>query len=487
MQKQPDRLFPLILSVLVFIAVVLSGLVALLLINPDVAAAFLPQEATPTLFTLPTTTPPSTAPAIPTATNTATNTPPSAAADIPTVTDPLTSTAISTSLSAATDSTTPTAVATVKIALAFPTLHGSAPEMDAAMLAYNETGGRVGRVNVEVLPFDTALDGANGNLDGGTDVSKEIEAATQAAAALDVVAYIGMASNDCAKKAIPILNQAGMATVSPLASWPGLTKPGFAPGQPGIYYPAGYRTFFRIAVSYDAQGDAAAHWAKALGYQTVYIVHNRTERNTVLGHIFEVAAHAVDLEVVGYEQYDANTTTIEGIQALGAGVARAKPDLVYYAGSASALAPFFIEALHDQDPSIPIMGPDSLMEAPMASLVDPAALNNIYATSTIVPADQLGVEAADTFVANFKAAYGSDPSPTAMAVYEAVKVVLYAIEKANEPSREGVLESLANLGQYSGTFGDWTFDENGDIVPALTSGWLSKEGEWEFVQILGGK
>ncbi len=374
---------------------------------------------------------------------------------------------------------------TVKIALAFPTIYGSgAPGMDGAMLAYNEAGGKAGRVNVEVVQFDTIPSDADGNVDWGVGAAKEKDAATQAAADPDVVAYIGMASSDWAKGAIPVLNQAGIAAISSTASWPGLTKPGYGAGEPGIYYPTGQRNFFRISAVDDAQGVAAAYWAKSLGYQTVYIVDNGAQYTSGVTGIFEVTAQDAGLEVVAHDQYDVNSTETADIQALAVEVAQAEPDLVYYAGYASVDAPRFIEALHTENPDIPIMGPDSLMEAQMILTVDAAVLNNTYATSITVPADQLDIEAADTFVANFEATYGSKPGSTAMAAYEATKMVLYAIEKAKNPTREGVLESLADLGEYSGIFGTWTFDSNGDIVPSLISGWLNKDGAWSFVEVV---
>ncbi len=85
MKRQADRLLPLTLGMLILVALGLGGLVALLLINPGIATAFLPQDPTPTLFTLPTTMPPSTATATLTATSTATST---AIPDTPTPSPP---------------------------------------------------------------------------------------------------------------------------------------------------------------------------------------------------------------------------------------------------------------------------------------------------------------------------------------------------------------------------------------------------------------
>jgi hypothetical protein len=36
-------------------------------------------------------------------------------------------------------------------------------------------------------------------------------------------------------------NCAGVVQISPSAMWPGSTKPGFAQGEPGIFYPTGQR------------------------------------------------------------------------------------------------------------------------------------------------------------------------------------------------------------------------------------------------------
>jgi branched-chain amino acid transport system substrate-binding protein len=72
----------------------------------------------------------------------------------------------------------------------------------------------------------------------------------------------------------------------------------------------------------------------------------------------------------------------------------------------------------------------------------------------------------------------------AVAAYEAMKVVLYAIEQAQEPTREGVLTAMANLGEFSGIMGTWQFDARGDISITAISGMQIQDGVWSFVQVI---
>jgi len=94
--------------------------------------------------------------------------------------------------------------------------------------------------------------------------------ANKAAADPDAMIYIGTANSGAAKVSIPITNQACLVQIGPDNSYPGLTKAiegVTAPGEPGIYYPEGYRNYVRVSPTDDRQGSAAAKRAKDLGSQ----------------------------------------------------------------------------------------------------------------------------------------------------------------------------------------------------------------------------
>src|SRR5439155_18976320 len=78
------------------------------------------------------------------------------------------------------------------------------------------------------------------------------------------IAYIGELSSGASQVSLPILNQAGIAQVSPTNTYPGLTTvvPGGSPGEPDKYYPTGRRSYVRVIptdlVTADALGELMA-------------------------------------------------------------------------------------------------------------------------------------------------------------------------------------------------------------------------------------
>ena len=96
-------------------------------------------------------------------------------------------------------------------------------------LAFEEVGNQVGNIPIDLQIRD------DGNETGQWQTEAESKNAQEAAADPAAVAYIGPYNSGAAKVSIPILNRAGLLQISPSTTWPGLTKPGFAQGEPGIF------------------------------------------------------------------------------------------------------------------------------------------------------------------------------------------------------------------------------------------------------------
>ena len=350
---------------------------------------------------------------------------------------------------------------------------------DAAHLAIDESGGKAGDVVVEAEFLDVTAPE-----DNPTSLDPEIEAAKQAAADPAVVAYIGCASSARAKAAIPILNRAGIVTLSPSATWPGLTKPGFAPGAPGEFYPSGSQTFFRVASSDDVQGGAAARWAARMGMQRIYIVDNENVCGQTIAGIFDVAAKDEGLEIVGRGSYNGSDVSEAEIAALADEIVAAQPDVVYLGASRVYGGGEMLSALRQRDASIQVLVPDGMVKDQLMQEYPAAVTEGVYGTNITLPAELLTSDQAKQFVAAYKEAYGKIPTSFAVNTYEEVKVVLYAIAHAASPDRAGVLDAIRNLGEYSGVLGKWSFTNTGDIDRPLCSGWQIQNGAWKFVQVL---
>ena len=367
---------------------------------------------------------------------------------------------------------------TVKVAVTMPLGLGIGQDMlNAAQMALDEADGKAGDITVELLTFSSSDP-------EGSPVSSELEQEAAAKAIDDpaVVAYIGAPASDQARASMALLNEASIVQLSPAATWPGLTKPGFGPGEPGVYYPTGRRHFFRLAPSDDVQGEVAARWTKTLGAESAYVVDDNSAYGRGVAGIFEVSAQDVGLLIVGTDSFEGVDATPEELAAIAARVVEAQPDLLFLGSSVGFGGGEFIRTMRGLDPDIDIMAPDGMVQDQLITDLDADLVEGIYATGVTVPADQL--EFAAAFRASYQAAYGKEPPPMAVAAYEAMKAVLYAIEQAQEPTREDVLTAMANLGEFSGIMGTWQFDARGDISITAISGMQIQDGVWSFVQVI---
>ncbi len=167
-------------------------------------------------------------------------------------------------------------------------------------LAVSEVGGAVAGFCLEVINLDDASP-QTGKWDGAV----EAENANKAVGDPLAIVYIGTYNSGAAKVSIPITNRAHMAQVTPANTYPGLTKKrGAAPGEPEIYRPGGFVSYFRPIPADDIQGAVAAKWAKRLGVKKVFILNDQELYGKGIADVFEATAKKIGLPVVANEGID---------------------------------------------------------------------------------------------------------------------------------------------------------------------------------------
>lgn len=292
-----------------------------------------------------------------------------------------------------------------------------------------------------------------------------------------VVAVLGGYSSDEARETIPFLNEFDIPYLSAFATWPGLTKPGYAPGEPGIYYPGGHRTFFRVVPGDDVQAIVAAAWMKRKRLDDVYIVANKSAYAESLANIFLARTSLEGLKIVGHETFEQLDTREQ--HALARRIAQAEPKVVYYPVDRT-VDYTLVEAIRARNPEIPIVGGDALL---YLSLPDTSEdIDGMYATSIAPPVDTV---AGAEFVERYRGAYGTLPDTSTLSLYEALRVVFEAIDRAEEPTRLGVLEAMHNLGEISGVMGTWSFDAYGDTSLQTINLLQIQNGKWVSLEEVG--
>src|SRR3989440_2211786 len=98
---------------------------------------------------------------------------------------------------------------------------------------------------------------------GGWDAGKCTSNGRAYASDTSVMGVLGTFNSGCAKLIVPLANRApggplGMLSVANTAVGLTHTAPWTSPGEPGIYYPTGTRSYVRVSSSDDYQGPAEA-------------------------------------------------------------------------------------------------------------------------------------------------------------------------------------------------------------------------------------
>lgn len=375
----------------------------------------------------------------------------------------------------------PTGTTVVRVYVSFPMkgprIGGSI--VHGIQLAFSEIpNSRIGNTQIELSILDDGDD--NGLWQSSTEISITQKAVSDTLA----VAYIGPMNSGAAMLSLPMTNRAGMVQISPSTTWPGLTKPGFAQGQPAIFYPTGKRTFFRTCSTDDLQGPAAALWARDLKFRSFYVLDDGEAYGAGVAALFARRAEQVGLLNLGQQTID---KTAQDYSTVLSAVKQANPDVVYFGGTVATGAARLVEQLRALGIKSAFMGPDAILDTALIADAHGAA-EGVYATFVGAPPDQLTTDRGKAFYAKFKQVYGDEPEAFAQSGYDAAQVIIAAMQRAEQQkqpiTRATVLANVNSATTYEGAIGSFTFDRTGDTQVTVVSGNVVQNGVFKFAQLL---
>jgi branched-chain amino acid transport system substrate-binding protein len=350
----------------------------------------------------------------------------------------------------------------------------------AVDMAVEHAGGTVAGYKIEVVNLDDASP-----VTGSWDGTVEAENAQRAIADPDAMVYIATYNSGAAKVSMPITNKASLAQITPANTYPGLTKAGHAPGEPGIYRPTGKVNYLRAHPADDIQGAAGAKLAQCIGFKRVFILDDRQLYGKGIADVFEKTAKELGLQVVGHEGVE--SVDID-FRALLTKVKAANPNLVYGGFVIDSGGPQVIQqmkALGLFDAGMKFMGPDGLYNLALVEQATPGAVNNnVYVTFAGLPPDQLPTEVGKRFYADYKTKYKEEPIGWAMYTYQSTIVTLDALNRAGSKDRAKILEAMRNTKNFEGITGRFSFDENGDTDRTDMGGFQVKDNKFQFVGLI---
>lgn len=108
----------------------------------------------------------------------------------------------------------------------------------------------------------------------------------------------------------------------------------------------------------------------------------------------------------------------------------------------------------------------------------------LYFSTHYVPVGAVGPT--KQFIDRYLAKYGNTPNDAAALTWDAVRVLLKAIQDTGaltgvlSRDRKAVREAMASLSSFEGVTGNFTFDEHGDPIKCAMMARINRNGEFEF-------
>jgi branched-chain amino acid transport system substrate-binding protein len=226
-----------------------------------------------------------------------------------------------------------------------------------ARLALRRAGGRAGGRDIRLVRLDSTRDG-KGPWDPG-----QVEAnAERAADDPSAIAYIGELDLGATAVSLPVTNDAHLLQVSPLDSLTSLTRavPGRAGrGAPVRYYPAGRRSFLRLAPDALEEADLMAARLAVLGARRVAVVAEEGVYAVELASQVASRVERAGRAVVATESLHAQEGSA---RAVVDALAEVRPDAIVYAGTGDRPGAELLAELARRLPGAPLLAAGATLD-----------------------------------------------------------------------------------------------------------------------------
>lgn len=326
-------------------------------------------------------------------------------------------------------------------------------------LALEQAGGNAGDIAITHEPLDNAT-----REDEGWSAAEVSANARDAAQEDDTGVYIGELRSAASVLSMPILNEAGVAQISPAASAVGLTREGLGAeeGEPGRYYPTGKGHFARLVPDDGVQGAVLAGLMGDEGCMRVALVNDGELEPAQLVPVVAQTLRDQGAEVV----LDA-VLGEEGLppDRVAGRAGEADADCLLYAGGATPQAGELLTRAGEQlGESTALFAAKGLVEpsflAPRSGLLPPELAQRL--TLTVPPdgapespvraalLDELGPGAQDDPASRY-VLYG----------YEAMQLALDAIARSGTGRREDIVDALLDTQDRRSVLGTYSIEDGG--------------------------
>lgn len=300
-------------------------------------------------------------------------------------------------------------------------------------------------------------------LDDQADPSLAEQRAQELVARKEILAVVGSVTTPTTLVAGEIFQEGGLPAVSPSATGPAVSQLG--------------DFIFRVCPSDTFQGRALAEYVvEEKGFSKIAILWD--EKNASysgeLADSFSQRAVELGGTVVGREAYQ------EGQKEFGSVLQTLKdsaPEILFIPGYYTEGA-LIAQQVRAMDWDVLLVGGDGFHAPDLIEIGGKAVDGVIFTTFFVSTNPDPKVQ---DFVASYQNRFGSEPGWIAAHGYDAMQVIIRAIEEEG-PSREAIQRGLAATKNFSGVTGTISFDENGDVVKDILRLEI-KEGKFQVIGI----
>lgn len=282
-------------------------------------------------------------------------------------------------------------------------------------------------------------------IDNRSDLTESASIATRLADS-DVVGIIGPTATGVSKAAIPITNEAGVPNIFAATTGDGLTL-----DEAGSVL----EYIFRVCFEDSYQGLAAGSFASSeLGLQRAVIITDQAlDYSLALADSFTDTFTEGGGEIVQTQSYQSGDTDFT---ALLTSLLGQEFDLLYIPGYYTETG-LIIKQARELGITQPIMGGDGYHSDTLVELAGAANASDIYFTTHFAAeSDNPKVQ---EFLTAYEEKFGRTADTFAALGYDAVGLLIDAIERAGSTDRDAIQQALAETENFEGVTGTFSMDE----------------------------
>jgi branched-chain amino acid transport system substrate-binding protein len=330
-----------------------------------------------------------------------------------------------------------------------------------ARLAIEELNAKGVSINGKKIKFELVAE------DDAAD-PKQGTAAAQKLVDAKVSGVIGHLNSGTTIPASKIYSDAGIPQISPSSTNPKYTR-------------QGYKTAFRVVADDVHLGGTLGRYAvNELKGKSIAVIDDRTAYGQGVAEEFEKAVKAAGGNLVGHEFTTDKATDFMPILTTLKGK---KPDIIFFGGMDAVGGPM-MKQMKSLGIKAKFMGGDGICTNEMIKLAGDA-----MADGQVVCAEAGGVDGAlkkgmDDFGAKFKKRFNDDVKLYSPYVYDAVFVMVDAMQRAKSSEPAKYLPELAKTTGFKGVTGTISFDAKGDIKNGALTLYTFKAGKRDQIAVV---